>query len=76
MNQEERVIHYHLESIRNNAYNKNESIKFLTIKVGQYRVEAEKHHGYVKSLIHKMANDLEKQLVNAIKESIQQTIRA
>ena len=66
ISQEERDINEALGVIKNNKREKDQAIKFLKIKIGLYRVEAEKYSGYMKSTIHKMANDLEKKLSEAI----------
>ena len=66
---EETMIDMTLEAIEKNHRNKADAIEFIQIKIGQYRLEAEKYSGFVRSCIHQSANDLEKRLNQAMKNS-------
>jgi hypothetical protein len=66
----EKDVERAFDVIKQNLVQSDEAIKFIKIKIGLYRVEAEKNYGFVRSEIHKMANDLEKELKDAIAQYI------
>lgn len=65
----EKIIGEKLEDIKQNK-NKKDAISFIQTEIGKYRLEAEKHSGFIRYTIHKTANDLEDRLNLALKNSI------
>ena len=62
----EQQIYEAIKRIAN--YRDRLDIKFVNTQIGLYRLEAEKHWGLVRRLIHRQANDIEFNLNEAVRK--------
>jgi len=62
----EQNIYLCLERIK--LYKDKGDIKYIQIEIGKYRLEALKYRGYIRYLINKDANEIERELRKSIEE--------
>lgn len=62
----EQNIYLCIERIK--LYKDKGDIKYIHTEIGKYRLEALKYHGYIRYLINKDANEIERELRKSIEE--------